>query len=197
MKSNPQRARQPRKNPAAGFTLVELMMVLALIGIFTGMIVAEMRGTHEEALLRAAARKVAGLCETAGSRSIALNLPHAVRLDTAKGRFAVAALRAGRAEGGGAPANIAEEGELDGRISILVREPAVASANAMDEGVPDGDGEAPAPPADALIFYADGTAEPREIVLKDRTGVELLLRVNPVTGGIRILDSPQPTAPPP
>ena len=47
-----------RVNSQRGFTLIELMIVIILIGIFTGLMVGEMRGTFEDALLRSTARKL-------------------------------------------------------------------------------------------------------------------------------------------
>src|SRR6185503_4211867 len=41
-----------------GFSLIELMVVIVLIGIMAAMIVPEMKGTYEEALLRATSRRL-------------------------------------------------------------------------------------------------------------------------------------------
>jgi prepilin-type N-terminal cleavage/methylation domain-containing protein len=50
-----------RRNSSAtqrAFTLIELMVVIVLIGIMTAMIIPEMKGTFEEALLRSTAREL-------------------------------------------------------------------------------------------------------------------------------------------
>ena len=43
---------------SSGFTLVELMVVIALMGIMAAMIIPEMRGTYGDALLRSGARSL-------------------------------------------------------------------------------------------------------------------------------------------
>ena len=42
---------------------------------------------------------------------------------------------------------------------------------------------------DVIVFYPDGTADRREIVLRDSESAELVLRINPVTGRVRIAES--------
>jgi hypothetical protein len=41
---------------------------------------------------------------------------------------------------------------------------------------------------DSVAFNPDGTADSREIVLRDRTGFRLGLRVNPTTARVEILE---------
>ena len=41
---------------------------------------------------------------------------------------------------------------------------------------------------DGITFYPDGTAEASEIVLRDRDGFRLALRINPVTARVRIIE---------
>jgi hypothetical protein len=40
----------------------------------------------------------------------------------------------------------------------------------------------------AILFYPDGTAENREIVLEDKSGFRLALRLNPVTARVHIVE---------
>ena len=70
-----------------GFTLIELMVVIVLIGIMTAMIISEMKGTYEDALLRSTARKLVDVYSLANSHAISLNQLHRVRLDRKNGRY--------------------------------------------------------------------------------------------------------------
>jgi len=41
---------------------------------------------------------------------------------------------------------------------------------------------------DAITFYPDGTADASEILLRDRDGFRVALRINPVTARVRIIE---------
>src|ERR1041384_1216227 len=72
-----------------GFSLMELMVVLVLIGIMTAVIVPEMKGTYEDALLRATSRRLVDVFHIAYSRAVSLNQLHRVRFDKVSGRYFV------------------------------------------------------------------------------------------------------------
>ena len=42
--------------------------------------------------------------------------------------------------------------------------------------------------SEPIFFYPDGTADASEIVLRDRDGFRLALRINPVTARVRIIE---------
>jgi len=160
------------------FTLVELMVVIAIIGVTTAVIVSEMGGTFEDALLRANARMLIDLCDTASNRAISTGQTQVLKLDPSSGKFVVRA----KAENSTDPAQaIAAAGELDTRIALLVREPQL-DENEEDDATPHA--------VDTIAFFADGTADAREFLLRDRTGVELVMRINPVTSRLKILEEP-------
>jgi type II secretion system protein H len=179
---------------SSGFTLVELMVVLVLISIFTGLIVGEMRGTYEDALLRSSARKLVSAFNLASSRAVTLGQPLIVSIDPVHSRFAIR--RAGAMPGeNGAPSGLPgliEEGKLDERIAVQPREappapPAEGEENSAPEEMAESSGGGEAPPKLGDIqFNADGTADAREILLRDRMGVELLIQINPITGRVKI-----------
>src|SRR4051794_18768993 len=108
-----------RAFPGGGFTLIELMVVIVLIGIMTALILPEMRGTFEDALLRSSARQIADACSLANSRAITLNQEHRVRVDGGSGRFQIerkaGAGAMGAAKGGYVPLRDVSgaEGEID------------------------------------------------------------------------------------
>ena len=50
------------QNGQRAFTLIEMMTVLVLIGIMIAMIIPEMKGTFEDALLRSTSRDLVSVC---------------------------------------------------------------------------------------------------------------------------------------
>lgn len=175
------------------FTLIELMVVIVLIGIMTAMILPEMKGTYEDALLRSAARKLVDVFSLANSHAISIHQLHRVRLDRTKGRYFIE--RPAREGGqGGAFVQVPEmpggEGTIDARISIEIRNVPEDSADPIEPGTPSGPGAAArnGKQDGAVYFYADGTADALEILLRDREGFGLVLRINPVTARVHIVE---------
>jgi hypothetical protein len=155
-------------------------------------ILPEMRGTFEDELLRSQGRKLARGLNLAYSQAITINQNHRLRIDSKEGRYTVERPATDPQPGlefvplkeiAGAG------GMLDQRITIEIRK------GLANTGGGESENEAPVeePPADipgdpeTIAFYPDGTAEPAEIVLTDRAGFGLSLRVNPVTARVQIV----------
>ena len=172
-----------------GFTLIELMVVLVLIAVLSGVMVAEMRGTFEDSLLRSTARELMSTCALASSRAITVLQPHTLVIEPGHGRYAIERMVRDE-QFGAAPRTIRDvdggEGELDERISVEVRDPARSTEQPEDNARDELRAEAARP--GAITFYPDGTADPREIILRDGTGVELKLQINRVTARIRVVE---------
>jgi prepilin-type N-terminal cleavage/methylation domain-containing protein len=167
------------------FTLIELMTVIVLIGIMTAMIIPEMKGTFEDVLLRSTSRDLVNVFELASSRAISLNQFHRVRLDMETGRYVVERrVRAGGLEEFVPLSDVSGcEGELDKRIAIEIHRGGEESSdttgnnNFQDQTS-----------ADTISFYPDGTADAAVIMLKDRAGFQLALKINPITARIHIFE---------
>jgi type II secretion system protein H len=171
------------------FTLVEIMVVVVLIGIMTALIVPEMKGTYEDAVLRSTGRELVDAFKLAYSRTVSLNQLHRVRLDTEAGRFIVEKRVLDRSGETFVPLPDVpgSEGTLDKRITVAIRK--AGSMTAEEAGPPSGASEeSPAPPSTDITFYPDGTAEAGEILLRDKQGYRLALRINPTTARVRVVE---------
>lgn len=178
------------RNGRGGFTLTELLVVILLIAILTGVMLMEMRGTFEDALLKSCARELMSGLSLASSRAVTLNQAHSFIFDSAKHSFVIQEKNhAPDPEAAGERAG--ELRKLDERITIAIRDPADLSEENPDANeAPTPEQEAPVE-RDVIHFYPDGTADRREIILRDRNNLELALRINPVTGRVRVEEDPQ------
>jgi len=178
--------------PLSAFTLIELMVVMVLIGIMTAMILPEMKGTYEESLLRSTSRELVSACGLASSRAVSLNQAHRLRLDLRSGHYSIerrGSVRGSKGRFVAAREVLGSEGELDTRISIEIHTTGDdASEAAGQESFPARDGAPSERQPDSITFYPDGTADASELVLRDRDGFRLALRINPVTARVRIIE---------
>jgi type II secretion system protein H len=173
-----------------GFTLVEMLVVVAIISIMSVVIVAEMHGTFQDALLRSTSRELANACSAASSRAISVNRPYRLRLDRLAHRYFLEWSRRGGSEFHPALDVPGSSGKLDSRITIHVLEPGM---NAPDDAgeEPAGDSESAGDfttirAEEEVTFYPDGTADARQIELADRDGFRLAMRINPITSRVQI-----------
>ena len=165
-----------RPNIRGAFTLVELMVVITVITVIAGVMVLEMGGTFEDALLRTNARKLIDVCDAASNRAIAIREAHVLKINAQSGKFTVEP----KAKNLERTDVQVLEGELDSRVALTVREPA--------RGEEAEETEQPQHQLDAITFYPDGSADAREFMFRHRAGVELVLRINPTTSRVRIIE---------
>ena len=173
-------------NKRRAFTLVELMIVIVLIGIVSALIIPEMRGSFEDALLRSTSRELVNAIGIASSRAVSLNQLHRVRLDLSTGRYVIEKRVRETVNGDQfSPLNDVSEaaGKLDTRISIQVR-----NLDDSQQVPAPNDNAAPRPTIDSISFYSDGTADAAEFLLRDRQGFRIALRINPITSRVKILE---------
>jgi prepilin-type N-terminal cleavage/methylation domain-containing protein len=179
----------PRR-PSA-FTLIELMVVIVIIGVLTALIIPEMKGTFQDALLRSTSRELVNVFELAYSRAVSLNQVRRVRLDEKTGHYLVEKRVLENGRENFVPANDVpgDKGELDSRIAVEFHGPAESAPdpNAQTENADAGDGSS----ANQMTvnFYPDGTADAGEILLRDRAGFRLALRINPITARVHIVEA--------
>src|ERR1700677_2095580 len=71
------------------FTLIEMMVVVVIIGIMSAMIIPEMKGSFDDALLRSTGRDLTGVIDLASSRAVGFNQRYRVKFDLQNGRYVV------------------------------------------------------------------------------------------------------------
>jgi prepilin-type N-terminal cleavage/methylation domain-containing protein len=173
----------------SAFTIIELMIVVVLIGILSAMIIPEMKGGYQDALLRSTGRSLVNAFSIASSRAVSLNQMHRVRIDTRTGQYVIEKRTRETVQGDEfAPLKDFSEaqGTLDQRISIQVRRSEDALA-ASPDGSPAPLAES-APSGETIAFNSDGTADAAEVLLRDRQGFRLALRINPITSRVKVLE---------
>jgi hypothetical protein len=167
-------------------------MVVTIIGVLAAMIVPQFAGSHRSEVLRAAARELVDVIGLAHSDAVATGRTHELGIDPASGRWVLEAASEGlRWEPGGpmpfessrrSPPAAVRSGRLDPSLRIELREPALSRGERR--------GPSPQPGAahGALVFRPDGTSETTEVVVGDREGGALVLRIDPITSRVEVVD---------
>lgn len=186
---------------AGGFTLLELVVVIIIMGIMAAMILPEMRGSMSDAVLRSSSRDLVDVCGIAYSRAVSFNQVHRLRLETGSGKFVLEKrVRGGRPTGFVPVRDIpGAEGHIDARLRLRVLSPgespgedAPPGGEASPAGVEPSGGLEEAGAArgpgriETVTFYPDGTAEERQIELRDREGFGMALRIHPITARVQV-----------
>lgn len=174
-----------------GVTLIELMVVLAIFAIVTATIVPEFAGTRDEARLRSTARRLVAALNLARSQAVTTLRIHRVSFDPAGRRFRLEVERDGEHQGFGRATRLPEtDGRVADGIAAEIRPGKKLRrrrALAAEKGSTASHRE--------VRFFPDGTADSREILLRDRRGFGVLLRIDPVTGRTSAVTLPKETRP--
>ncbi len=76
-----------RRTCAEGFSLVEILIALAILVMASGLIIVDHTGTANRERLKAASRRIAGFCERARSEAISRQVACLLELDFTKSEF--------------------------------------------------------------------------------------------------------------
>jgi Tfp pilus assembly protein FimT len=170
---------------------VELMVVIVIIGIMTAMMIPEMKGTFQDALLRSTSRGLINVFDLAYSRAVSLNQLRRVRLDEKTGSYLVEKQVTENGQENFVPADDAagSKGELDTRIAVEFHPAAEISSEANSANADSAAPVAENNPGDVTIsFYPDGTSDGGDFLLRDREGFRLRLQINPVTARVHVVE---------
>lgn len=166
------------RHQAPGFTLIELIVVLALIAILTAVILPEMRGSLEESVLRSTARSMVAACNSANSRAVASGQAHRLVIDPSNHRYRIErSPDSSRSRPADSPSSTPESAAIDPRIAVEIHHLEPPTANTSQPTVE---------------FHPDGTVDAAEFRLRDRSGFAIAIRLNPITArpAIRELGRP-------
>jgi general secretion pathway protein H len=161
-----------RREPA-GFSLIELMVVLVVLSVLTALVVPQFGGTYSDAVLRASARKLIAVLQLAYSQAVTTGRVHRVQLDTETCRYW---LEAPRPDGDRQFAPVTNVTGAAGLLDPRIRMRLEVAAAGRDRTAP------------ILTFRPDGTATACEVHLHDREGFAVVVRVDPVTSRVRVSD---------
>lgn len=155
----------PPRRTQAGFTLLELLVVLVIAGLLLGLVPPAAGRGSDGVRLRAAAHALAGSIALARSEAVLTNAEAAFALDLAARRFGVAGQRL--------------EGSLDAdlRVALTTDARSVRTDGAGNAGR----GE--------IRFRPDGGSPGGELRVANRAGA-MTIRVDWLTGRTRILRDP-------
>jgi Tfp pilus assembly protein FimT len=180
------------------FTLIELLVVCMLLVILAAVILPEMRGSYQGSLLRATGRKLMDCFDLAYSQAVSQDQVDRVRLDIRNGKYAVEKRVETQTQGQEDFEPIKDvpdaQGDLDSRISYEVRDASEDSTNAAAESPPAetmSRDTSNSEPDDVISFFPDGTADNREVIVRDQEGFGLALRLNPITARVKIIELPR------
>ena len=176
----------------AAFTLLELMVVIAIIAIGAAVILPEMKGTYGDAQLRAASRELIDALTLASSQAVTFNRTHRFALQS-QGHYAVEKQTGHRgSEKTFAPVKdvTGAAGKFDERLRVELRksteepDPSISAPTAPRQ---EADERSP-----WVLFYPDGTADPAEFRITDAFGATLTFRLNPITARVELREPDQP-----
>jgi prepilin-type N-terminal cleavage/methylation domain-containing protein len=191
------------------FTLVELMIVLTILAILGATIVPQFASTYQDVVLRAAGRELVAALNLSYSLAVSRQVRHRLLFDTASGRWRVESVVGESGESGAASYSPVTDvprasGRIDPKVKVRIVEPAdplrpgsreTRSTAGARPAAEDRNRDRSASPPEVILFRPDGTADPREIVLRDRAGFGIALRVDAVTARVRILALEREEAP--
>ena len=179
------------KKPCSGFTLLEVLLVVVIIGISASALLPLALDSVEGARLRSATREVIALNKYARSRAILDRKPVGVLYDQEQGLMQLVQLPSPQASLGPfldtPPARLEDPTDLtpsDVSGITTLRRKKLADYVVVEEveDVEEEDGTFFA------IYYASGMCDAHTVVLRDNRGDTARIKVNGLTGDVKLED---------
>ena len=185
--------RSPHWRRPDGFTLLELLLIIAIIGTMSGVAIPVVSGAIDEARTAMAARYVEGLVMDARIHAVKRSARIALRFEPIDGDYAITEYLDTNGNGIRTTEIAAGVDEAIGRRQ-LVREQFPGVGFGLLANVPDVDGARSASPSDGvrvgtsrlLSMGPDGTATSGTLYLHGRSG-QYAVRILGATGRTRLL----------
>ena len=166
----------------AGFTLIELVIVLAIVGLALAMAAPRVAKNLTGLTLKTESRRVAGMLRTARSLAVNTGRLHTVVFDTRQQRIALIAYpKPAAADSDNASAQQPGDDTPPARVSHL------AESISFSE-IRIGSAKLDAQPGEGiyqLTFFPNGTAQGADIVLSDTKERQYRITVDFMTGTVR------------
>ena len=168
----------------AGFTLVEMMVVVAIMGLLLGLAMLNFRAISQKEPLEQAVSDVEGLCRRARTEAIVKSRPMDLTINSETGQLLLST----------APHAV---NTLDSETGVLIA--MVEEAFAIDQAslppdvemeiiIPENIMDSETPGVVVIRFYPNGTAEPLQgLIVLPGEGVYTMI-LDPVTGRLNVRD---------
>ncbi|HET8731764.1 MAG TPA: type II secretion system minor pseudopilin GspH [Moraxellaceae bacterium] len=111
----------PASRPARGFTLLEVLMVVLLVGIISSVVVVSVNTSGPERALPEEAQRLAALLEQAGNEAVMQNREYGLRV-TPEG-YTFLCLNEEKQRWGACPEDIFRERQLPEGLELLIEKP--------------------------------------------------------------------------
>lgn len=173
--------RNSKKGRSGGFTLVELVVVLAVVAVLTAFLRPSLLGFSKSFQVRTSARAVAALLRYAQSEAVASGALLRVAVDVQAGEVRVERLPPGE----GAAGADGQGGTEVGDGLVLLRR--WVAPEGVSVAITQGSAE-----YKFIYFYPDGTADGARISLTggpDTAPTAIDVVINPLTGWVRTEDA--------
>ena len=167
-----------------GFTLLELIVVLIIIGIASALVVPRLVGGMGSLDVRAASGKVAASLRYARSQAISQKIHYTAVFDLEHNRLTIMSSNEGAGEKNEDGAGVGRESAgIQEKTYDLPERVSFERAPAGDEYTRDEEIEAG---IFRIVFYPSGGSDGGEIVLANERGKRYTLHVDIITGAVKV-----------
>jgi general secretion pathway protein H len=151
-----------RRERTRGFTLIEMVVVVMIVGLGSALVVPMVQGGWESREVRRAARQIASTMHYCRGEAVALGVPQALVIDAHRNTI--------HTTGWGRWAVLTDKAVIE----------QIAGGNPLEEGVVQ------------VLFFPNGSSSGADVVLsnrRDRTRSRLAVHLDPLVSSVRVEDA--------